>query len=93
MFVPAVVYTITGSCIPVCKCAGEIQASNWSVAYPLPLLSGLDQVDGLLVLQIPDAGVRGVVQEQFNDFFLVDFIPQGGSHVQSCITVSLAPQR
>lgn len=46
-------------------------------------------MDWLVVVQIPDAGVCPVLQEQLDDFPLVLVTRQSSCHVQGCVAVGL----
>lgn len=46
-------------------------------------------MDRLIVVQVSDARVRPVVEEQLDDLLLVPVAVQGSCHVQSCVAMSL----
>lgn len=46
-------------------------------------------MDWLVVVQIPDAGVCPVLQEQLDDFLLVLGTRQSSCHVQGCVAMGL----
>lgn len=46
-------------------------------------------MDWLVIVQIPDAGVCPVLQEQLDDFLLVLVTRQSSCHVQGCVAMGL----
>lgn len=68
---------------------GEGQTADVSGTYLVPGFPRRSHVDRLIIVQVSDARVCPVVEEQLDDFRLVPVAVQCSCHVQSCVAMSL----
>lgn len=59
------------------------------IPYLIPSFSSRGHVDGLVIVQIPDAGVCPVLQEQLDHLLLVLVPRQSSCHVKGCVAMGL----